>query len=56
MIKFNNFKLFGQGSSSDQPEQLTTDAESLDRLMVRQMMQESGLTSGIMAEAKNDLG
>ena len=34
------FQLYGQGSSYDQPEQLTTDAESLDPLMVRQMMQE----------------
>ena len=44
------FQLFGQGSSSHQPEQFTTDAESLDPLMVRRLMQESGLTSEIMAD------
>ena len=32
------FQLYGQGSSSDQPEQFTTYAESLYPILVRQMM------------------
>ena len=46
------FQIYGQGSSSDQPEQFTTSAERLVSLIVSQLMEESGLTSGIFAESR----
>jgi len=34
-----SFQLYGQGSLSDQPEQFTTYAESLDPILARQLME-----------------